>query len=176
MDKSWQKKMVQKAKKGDAEAFIILCETYQNVLYYSAYKILSNEEDIKDCLQETEIKAWQKIKTLKNEQAFYSWIFKIMINIAKNILREKTYSVDFQDQNMNDVQENNSLSFLNDELDSLPDIYKIPLILYYYSGFDIKEIAEQLNLSSNTVKTRLSRGKQKIRISLEGVNYENETF
>lgn len=57
---------------------------------------------------------------------------------------------------------------LEEEFNKLPDRYKIPIILHYYAGFNINEIAEQLNLSKNTVKTRLARGRMKLKLFLEG--------
>jgi len=89
MDKISTKKLVQKAKKGDGQAFVHLCQKYETVLYNAAYKMLLNEVDVADCLQETELCAWEKITTLKNEHAFNSWIFKIMLNQVQNIFREK---------------------------------------------------------------------------------------
>ncbi|HDV0870031.1 TPA: hypothetical protein RHK72_001201, partial [Enterococcus faecalis] len=87
MDKISTKKLVQKAKKGDGQAFVHLCQKYETVLYNAAYKMLLNEVDVADCLQETELCAWEKITTLKNEYAFNSWIFKIMLNQVQNIFR-----------------------------------------------------------------------------------------
>lgn len=89
MEKREQISLVKKAKNGDAQSFIKLCEAYQVVLYNSAYKLLLNNEDVADCLQETEIRAWQKIPNIKNEATFNSWIFRIMINIAKDILKKE---------------------------------------------------------------------------------------
>lgn len=57
---------------------------------------------------------------------------------------------------------------LKEVFTELPDRYKIPLILHYYSGFNIREIAQQLDMSENTVKTRLARGRQRLKILLEG--------
>ena len=96
--------------------------------------MLLNEVDVADCLQETELCAWEK-NNIKNEHAFNSWIFKIMLNQVQNIFREN---------------ENNSLdgylffcSFddlydLDKGLHKLPDNYRVPLVMYYYVGFSIK--------------------------------------
>lgn len=84
--------LIKRAKNGDAESFIQLCKLYQDVLYNSAYRILLNNEDVADCLQETEIRAWANIKKLKNESAFNTWIFQIMINVAKTMLKKERTS------------------------------------------------------------------------------------
>lgn len=159
--------MVKKAKTGDAQSFIKLCEAYQIVLYNSAYKLLLNNEDVADCLQETEIRAWQKITNIKNDAAFNSWIFRIMINIAKDILKKRVETVKFEESYMNTKESNYERSHFEEEFNQLPDRYRIPIILHYYAGFNINEIAEQLNLSKNTVKTRLARGRIKLKILLE---------
>lgn len=168
MEKKEQIRLVKKAKNGDAQAFITLCEAYQVVLYNSAYKLLLNNEDVADCLQETEIRAWQKITNIKNEAAFNSWIFRIMINIAKDILEKRVETVEFEESYMSTKESNSESSHLEEEFNQLPDRYKIPIMLHYYAGFNVNEISEQLNLSKNTVKTRLARGRGKLKILLEG--------
>lgn len=167
MKKRVQISLVKKAKNGDAQAFIKLCEAYQIVLYNSAYKLLSNNEDVADCLQETEIRAWQKIPNIKNESAFNSWIFRIMINIAKDILKKRIEIVEFQENYMSTKESFYERPHLDEEFRKLPDRYKIPIILHYYAGFNINEISEQLSLSKNTVKTRLARGRMRLKILLE---------
>lgn len=168
MEKGVQIRLVKKAKTGDVQAFITLCEAYQVVLYNSAYKLLLNNEDVADCLQETEIRAWQKIPNIKNEAAFNSWIFRIMINSAKDILKKRVDIVTFEECYMNTTEQNYEHFQLEAEFDKLPERYKIPIVLHYYAGFNINEIAEQLNISKNTVKTRLARGRTKLKILLEG--------
>lgn len=167
MEKERQIILVKKAKHGDAQAFVNLCEDYQMVLYNSAYKILLNNEDVADCLQETEIRAWQKISNIKNEKAFNTWIFRIMINSAKDILRKRVEVVEFEEKYSRNNEYNYVLPDLEQELGKLAEKYKIPIVLHYYAGFSIKEIAEQLKLSTNTVKTRLSRGRLQLKIMLE---------
>lgn len=167
MEKKLQIKLVKKAKNGDTQAFVKLCEAYQTVLYNSAYKLLLNNEDVADCLQETEIRAWQKIPTLKNEAVFNSWLFTIMINIAKDILRKRVATVEFEEKHLAS-EADYAEADLAPELDQLAEKYKIPLVLYYYAGFSVKEIAEQQELSINTVKTRLARGRLQLKGLLEG--------
>lgn len=64
MDKISTKNQFRK-QKGDGQAFVHLCQKYETVLYNAAYKMLLNEVDVADCLQETELCAWEKITTLK---------------------------------------------------------------------------------------------------------------
>ncbi|MGM0219477.1 RNA polymerase sigma factor [Enterococcus sp. AZ126] len=165
MENDLQIRLVKKAKKGEGKAFIELCNEYQNILYNSAFKILGNKEDVDDCLQETEIIAWKRIVNLKNESAFNSWIFKIMINNAKDILKKRKQHTLFDESYHTEIPNENIESI--EILKCLPDIYRIPVILHYYAGFTTKEISNQLNISNSSVKTRLFRGRKELKKLLE---------
>lgn len=163
--------LIKKAKNGDAQAFINLCRSYQDVLYNSAYRILLNDEDVADCLQETEIRAWTNIKKLKNELTFNTWLFQIMINVAKSMLKKRENFIPLEHENI--IDKGNSNFELINELSTLSDIYRIPIVLYYYSGFSIEEISKELKVPKNTIKTRLARGRTQLKKILGG-NF-NET-
>lgn len=166
MEKKQQVILVHRAKSGDIQAFIELCENYQKILYNAAYQLLLNNEDVADCLQETEIRAWHKIGDLKNDATFNSWLFKMMINIAKDMLKKKKETIEFEESHMPPI-ENICHYNLSEEFNHLSEKYKIPLLLHYYAGFNLKEISEQMNIPLNTVKTRVSRGRVKLKLALE---------
>lgn len=150
--------LVKKAQKGDQEAFIQLVKEYETVLYNMARRFLANEQDIADVLQETVITAYQKLNQLKNPNYFNTWLCRIMINQCKKIVTAESYS-DIEDYqfSMND-HESERLT-MNDLLNGLNPIYRIPLVLYYYNGFSVKEISEILKEPSGTIKSRLARGR-----------------
>lgn len=167
MDKEQQIYLVKESKKGDDRAFSKLCEAYQVILYSSAYKLLLNQEDVADCIQETEIRAWMNITALKDESSFNTWIFRIMMNVIKDYLNKKIEVVEFEEVYMKSETHHNQTIDLEYEFSQLSNKYRVPLVLYYYNGFNIKEIAKILNVSANTVKTRLSRGKKQLKTLLE---------
>ncbi|MBO0441463.1 sigma-70 family RNA polymerase sigma factor [Candidatus Enterococcus ikei] len=162
--------LVKKAQKGNQEAFIQLIQGYEIVLYNMARRFLSNEQDIADVLQETVITAYQKIDQLKNPKYFNTWICRIMINHCKKLLNLEP-SFDIEDYPfLVDTQETEHLG-TNDLLLGLKPIYRIPLVLYYYNGFSVKEISEILTEPTGTNKSRLARGRallQKEYIGSEG--------
>lgn len=164
MNKIVEISLVKKAKRGDTQALMKLFEAYQNVLYNSAYKLLLNNEDVADCLQETEIKAWKNIQALKDDSAFNSWIFRIMINVVKDFLNKKIDTVEYDE-----IIANNQINIDSYEIEfnTLSEKYKLPIVLYYYVGFSINEIANLLEVSPNTIKTRLARGKRKLKLEME---------
>lgn len=172
MEKSRQIQLVKKAKKGDDQAFITLCEDYQQVTYNAAYKLLLSHADASDCLQEAELKAWQNIRSLKNEAAFNSWLFRIMVNIAKSMLIRKQKYVELKEHHLasqhQDTTDNDDMQEL---LAKLPDVYRITLVLYYYAGLSIKQISEQERTPINTVKTRMVRGRKMLKELLEEKKY-----
>ncbi|MEK5070140.1 RNA polymerase sigma factor [Sporosarcina sp. FSL K6-1508] len=156
--------LVKKAKKGDGEAFVALVQQYEDVLYRIASRMLKNEEDVADAMQEAIMSAYEKLHTLKNDAYFNTWICKILINQCNSILNKykhfSTVDVDvLPEQRQDDVQ---NLE-LQDALDSLNKDYKIAFILYYIVGLNTKEIATFLKEPEGTIKSRLSRGKMLLR-------------
>ncbi|WP_242826185.1 MULTISPECIES: sigma-70 family RNA polymerase sigma factor [Caloramator] len=157
--------MVKKAKKGDEEAFINLMKQYEIVLYKVAKRMLINEDDVADALQDTIISAYENIKTLKNEKYFNTWICKILINKCNSILNKNKKIIPVED--ILPQKNNNNNEFfkveLNDALNTLNKEYKLVLVLYYIAGFNIREISELTNEPEGTIKSRLSRAKTILR-------------
>ena len=83
------KKAVEAALKGNESAFSALYESTQRDMYYIALKYMKNEEDAMDVLQDSYIKAWQSLATLKDPASFRAWFGRIVANTAKNALAKK---------------------------------------------------------------------------------------
>lgn len=165
------KTLVKKAKKGDGEAFIFLVKQYENVLYRTASRLLNNDEDVADAMQEAIITAYEKLHTLKNAEYFNTWICKILMNTCNSLLnKNKNISL------MNDhvIPDNRIDEFqkieLEEALNSLNEVYRVALILYYIVGLNVREISEFLKEPEGTIKFRLSRAKAMLRNNY----YQNE--
>lgn len=154
---------VARAQKGDHEAFIKLIQNYEAVLYNLAIRLLKDEEDVADALQETILIAFQNIHQVKNPRYFNTWICKILINHCQKILRNRQFFLELENIAVVDEKDSTRELFFEDILVNLKDSYSIPLRLHYYNGFSIKEISQILDLPVGTVKSRLSRGRKKIR-------------
>ncbi len=156
--------LVRKAKRGDGEAFINLIKQYEKVLYKVASRILTNDEDVSDALQEAIMIGYEKIHTLKNEEYFNTWICRILINECNSILNKNKKVI-----LVNEIlpQKHNNNDFLKieleDALNSLNKDYKLAMILYYVAGFSTKEISEFTKEPEGTIKSRLSRAKSILR-------------
>lgn len=156
--------LVKKAKKGDGEAFVALVQQYEDVLYRIASRMLNNEEDVADAMQEAVLSAYERLHTLKNDAYFNTWMCKILINQCNSVLNKhkhfSTIDVDvLPEQRHDDFQQLE----LEDALNSLNKDYKIAFILYYIVGLNTKEIGAFLKEPEGTIKSRLSRGKTLLR-------------
>lgn len=162
-DGEWLKEtktLVKKAKKGDHEAFIQLIENYEVVLYNMARRFLKEERDIEDALQETILNAYQNLHQLKKNHYFYTWLCRIMMNQCKQYLRKEEWFEEIEENTWVEEPTFTETQELNALIQQLSQRYRIPIVLYFYNGFSIKEIAEILAEPTGTIKSKLSRGKK----------------
>lgn len=165
-----KKSSVAKAKNGDKEAFIELINENRLNIYRVAKGILKNEYDIEDAIQNTVIKAFEKISTLKNDDFFRTWIIRILINECNDILRKNKRVVSLEDsiekEKYDDKYENmdliNAVKSLNEDLRNIT-------VLYYFEDMSTVEIAKTLEIPEGTVRSRLSRAREKLRERMKEV-------
>lgn len=154
------KSLVQKAKRGDSEAFIELMESQKESMYKVARSYLNCEADIADAMQQTILDCFEKLDTLRQPRYFKTWLIRILINNCNTILREnkRTQPLYYMEELESENPKTDLLEFL-DLLDRVDEKYRTVLILYYVEGLKIKEIAEILNCNENTVNSQLRRGR-----------------
>lgn len=156
---------IKKAKRGDKQAFEEIIMEHIDYFYRIAYVILKNEEDASDAVSNAVLKAYTKIKQLKKEEFFKTWITKILKNECYDIIRKNkkiTYIEEYRQENLNYSEENEhkidvkkAINMLNDELREI-------VSLYYVQDESIQSISEILNIPQGTVKSRLSRARNEI--------------
>lgn len=163
--------LVEKAKNGDNEAFNELIENNKLKMYKTAKAILNNEDDICDAIQETLISAYKNLNKLKENKFFSTWIIRILINkcydiIAKN--KKVGNVVDISEvQDVKTFDKYDSDSVVAKALNEIDEDLKVVTVLYYYDGFSVKEISEIIDIPEGTVKSRLSRAREKLYILLK---------
>ncbi|CAM4204401.1 sigma-70 family RNA polymerase sigma factor [Bacillus manliponensis] len=156
--------LVKKAKQGDGDAFVSLVQQYEDVLYKVAKRLLENDEDVADAMQEAIMTAYEKVHTLKSEEYFNTWICKILINICNRILNKKGKVTIIASDDERAGSGNEFLKVeLEDALNSLNKDYKVALVLYYIVGLSVKEISLFVKEPEGTIKSRLSRAKSILR-------------
>ena len=174
-------KLVRKARDGDKDAFVELIHIIEKDLYNIAQIKINNIEDINDVIQETMLKAFKSIKSLNEPKYFKTWITKILINECNKFYIKKFKHIALLDKIIKN-KDDNELDLVINEIEYKMDYNtimkklnskeKTVIILYFYNRFSKKEIADILNISINTVKTRLRRAEEKIKELRKGDKYE----
>ena len=142
-------------------------------LYSTAKTILFCDQDCADAIQETIVKAFSKIDTLKNDKYARTWLIRILLNECYNLVRRSSKFISLE--NLEDRQEMNAeeakdYSELYAAVNSLKEELRLPVILYYIEDFSVREIAQILEISEDAVQNRLARERGKLRQELQDVS------
>ena len=184
---------IEKLKRGDAAAFETLVNERSGEIFGLLYRLTENVEEARDLTQETFLRAFQSIGHFRGESDLRTWIYRIVINQARNRWRwwrrrrrEATVSIDAPEigggrlglvatlkaNTIRDPEQDTLLSereqALKKALSTLKRIYREAVVLRDIEGFAYEEIAATLDISIGTVKSRLARGRQELRRKLEG--------
>lgn len=143
------------------EVFCVLARRYQRKMYEIAYRIVGNEADAWDAVSEGILHAYEKRNKIRNEDKFAPWIYQIIRNEAINILRlrkreSSLYERLVWDTSDTDVQRQE----LNAVMRELPEDCREEMILFYYCGLSMREIADLRQMPLGTVKSRMYRGRK----------------
>ena len=154
-----------------------LVQRYKDDLYAAAFSIVKSREDAEDIAQETFLRYWNSDKQFESEAHIKAWLLRVAINRAKNTVLSywRRNRVSYEDYMAELTFETEEDRRVLDAILSLPQKYRIVLHLYYYEDYSVKEIAGILSTKENTVKTRLSRGRQLLKTTLTEVWNENES-
>ncbi|MFJ7733180.1 sigma-70 family RNA polymerase sigma factor [Lysinibacillus sp. NPDC097231] len=163
------------AKKGNNQAFVELLQEEKVKLYKMAYIYMKNENDALDVVQETIARAYANIHTVKEEQYFATWLMRILINTALEMLRKNQKIIPLLEQQpeQEQISTNDEKLDLLQAIEQLEEKYKTVILLRYYRDLQIKEIADLLGCPEGTVKTNVHRGIQQLKKYL---NKEGELY
>ena len=177
-----QIRLVAAAQKGDVKSFEELYVTYYGKIYAFAKMILKNDRDAEDILQNTFITAWKKLNTLQTPQTFSVWLQIIAKNLCNDQLKRKSFALlldaDKEMENF-ECEESDELlpavyaerADLKDRLsqiiESLSDAHRQTIVLYYFNELSVEEIADVMQCSPGTVKSRLYFARKAIRTEVE---------
>ncbi|MFX0558187.1 RNA polymerase sigma factor [Maribacter sp. CXY002] len=159
--------VVEKCKANDRSAQVQLYRQYCDGMYNVAMRFVKNSDDAEDVLQESFIKAFQKIHQFKGEVTFGAWLKKIVINKSIDFLKsKKEHLVALDDNYMHPVEDENwnievgiKLDDIKLAINDLSDKYKYVVLLFLVEGYDHSEISQILDITETTCRTRLLRGK-----------------
>ena len=162
------------AKEGDVkltkEQLGMLILGSERQLYSTAKTMLMNDYDCEDAIQETIVKAFSKIETLKNDKFAKTWLIRILINECYTIVRKSSKLVSLERMNkMAEIEAESSTDYsdLYKAVRLLKEELRLPVILYYIEDFSIKEIAQILEITEGAVQKRLARARKKLKYDLQ---------
>ena len=155
---------VKRAKCGDKNAFCNLIRINKVSMYRVSKSILNKEEDVEDAVSEAILKAYKNIKSLKDESFFKTWLIRIVINESNTIYKKRKREIVVENEHFANVQVNDKYKDLTlyNAINQLDDDLRITTILFYFEDVKYKDIANILDIKEGTVKSRLSRAKEKL--------------
>ncbi len=173
--------LVRRVQKGDRQAFDLLFVRYQHKIHGLVSRYVRSHDEIDDVVQEAFIKAYRALPRFRGESAFYTWLYRIAINTAKNYLvarsrRPPDVDVDAADAEHLDTQdalretENPENNLSRDELEreingairALPDDLRSAVTLREFDGLSYEQIAQIMDCPVGTVRSRIFRAREAI--------------
>ncbi|MGG3625424.1 sigma-70 family RNA polymerase sigma factor [Bacillus gobiensis] len=158
-----------------------IMHAYGDELVRLAYTYVKDADTAKEVVQNVFVTVYSKLHTFRKESSLKTWLYRITINKSKDYLKswyvknkESLASSHFEALQLSPsaesivMNEQHALQ-VRQALFRLPKKYRTPVYLYYYEDFSVIEIAEILRTSTNTIKTRLRRGREKLKDLLQGV-------
>lgn len=185
-DREVDQQLVERAQSGDKHAFELLVGKYQRRLGRLISRFVRDSAEVEDVTQEAFIKAYRALPGFRGESAFYTWLYRIGINTAKNYLlalgrRAPTTTMfdaedseEFEDAALlhevstpeNELMSKQVVEVVNSSLQQLPDDLRTALTLREIEGLSYEEIAEVMNCPIGTVRSRIFRAREAIATNL----------
>lgn len=180
----WQ--IVQRVQQGDQAAFNVLVRKYQHRIANLISRYVSCQGDVPDVMQDAFIKAYRALPGFRGESAFYTWLYRIAVNSAKNYLtasgrKPPSADIDVDDADSYDgsdalkVQESPEQLLLTEEIrlvvfntiEQLPEDLRVAITLRELDGMSYEEIAEVMGCPIGTVRSRIFRAREAIDAKLK---------
>lgn len=161
-------KLAAKAAKGDADAFLDLVRQLENSLHHMAKSILNKDEDVADALQETILKAYKSVTSLREPKFFKTWLFRILINECHNLIAQRSRADAVADVPATAAVQADDYAKvdLREAVDRLDEPQRIAVILHYYEDLPVRQVAVALDISESAAKMRLLRARDTLQRSL----------
>ncbi len=178
---------LKKLQSGDPEELTKMVQRYSDPIYRVALRMLNNEFEAEDVLQETFIKALKSLENFEGRSNLSTWLYRIAVNESLMLIRKRKPEIPILHDDLNDEEEqgmsvtqiidwcclpetefvtNETREVLNDAIQRLPDNLRTVFILRDIEGLSIQETAQALDLTETNVKTRLLRARLKLREEL----------
>jgi len=181
-DREIDQQLVERAQRGDKQAFGLLVAKYQRKLMRLLSRLIRDSAEVEDVAQESFIKAYRALPSFRGDSAFYTWLYRIGINTAKNYLvsqgRRAPTTTEFDSEEAETFEEGEQLRDINTPerllmskqigetvdaaLDDLPDELRTAIVLRELEGLSYEEIAGIMDCPIGTVRSRIFRAREAI--------------
>ena len=181
-DREVDQQLVERVQRGDKQAFGLLVAKYQRKLARLLSRLIRDPAEVEDIAQETFIKAYRALPSFRGDSAFYTWLYRIGINTAKNFLvsqgRRAPTSTDFDSEEAETFEDGDQLrdintperlmmtrqigDTVNTEMEALPEELKTAIVLREIEGLSYEEIATIMDCPIGTVRSRIFRAREAI--------------
>ena len=173
-----ENRLIQRASEGDASAFNSLMGMHERRMYAVALRMCGNPEDAQDCLQEAMLRIYRAIDGFKGQSSFSTWVYRITMNTCLDELRRRKnrpntsldglYDAGWSPVDPGATPEKHALQGdmrrqLQAFVSELPEEMRAAVVLRDIQGYSYDEIATILNANVGTIKSRISRGREKLR-------------
>ncbi len=181
-DREVDQQLVERVQRGDKQAFGLLVAKYQRKLARLLSRLIRDPAEVEDIAQETFIKAYRALPSFRGDSAFYTWLYRIGINTAKNFLvsqgRRAPTSTDFDSEEAETFDDGDQLrdintperllmtkqigNTVNEAMEALPEELKTAIVLREIEGLSYEEIAAIMECPIGTVRSRIFRAREAI--------------
>jgi RNA polymerase sigma-70 factor, ECF subfamily len=188
-DRDIDQQLVERVQRGDKGAFDLLVSKYQRKIFRLLSRLIRDSAEVEDVAQEAFIKAYRALPNFRGDSAFYTWLYRIAINTAKNHLvsqgRRAPTSTEaniedaetFDDgEHLRDLNTPDSMLLskqvgeaVNRAIDQLPEDLRTAIVLREIEGLSYEEIAESMNCPIGTVRSRIFRAREAIAQELKPI-------
>lgn len=176
--------LINRCKNNDRVAQMEIYKRYYKAMFNTSFRILKDEYEAEDIMQEAFLTAFTKLDTFKGEVAFGAWLKRIVINKSLTQLKKSTK---YQEVKMEVIPSNEIIeetisyesiktSVVLEKINSLKENYRIVLTLHFIEGFDYEEISEILKYTNENVRTTISRAKKKLKQLLEEEKTKKQVY
>jgi RNA polymerase sigma-70 factor (ECF subfamily) len=181
-DREIDQQLVERAQRGEKQAFELLVAKYQRKLARLLTRFIRDPAEVEDVAQEAFIKAYRALPSFRGESAFYTWLYRIGINTAKNYLvamgRRAPTTTEFDSEDAENFEDGEQLrdvntpenelmskqiaQTVNETMEALPEELRTAIVLRELDGLSYEEIATVMNCPIGTVRSRIFRARETI--------------